>query len=228
VGSAGPSPKAPRSIEAPAAATIAATRGRPTPERAAAIDAAIREAALAVFLGAGFDAATMEAVAQRAQVSKGTLYARYESKEHLFRAVIENEIGRWSDRESARDHLLPVEFGPRLRQLARTLIEVCDRPEYARLTKLIQAAMNTVPSLGAEWEELGSNRYLRFLADDMARTAGDVAADWDFLARLFFFAITGWQRNALALGRVDESAAVAFADQIVALVERAVDEAAPR
>lgn len=219
---------APEPVKALTADAIAVPRGRPTSERIAAIDTAIREAALAVFLDTGFDAATMEGLAQRARVSKGTLYARYESKEHLFRAVIEDEIGRWSDREGARDHLLPAEFGPRLRQLARTLIEVCGRPEYARVTKLIQAAMNTLPSLGPEWEELGSNRYLRFLADDMARTAGDVPADWDFLARLFFFAITGWQRNALALGRVNESAAAAFADQIVALVERAVDEAALR
>lgn len=218
---------APEPAVAPAAAA-ATPRGRPTPERTAAIDAAIREAALAVFLNAGFAAATMEAIAQRAQVSKGTLYARYDSKEQLFRAVIEDEISRWSDRAGARDHLLPKELGPRLRQLARSLVEVYDWPEYRRLTQLMQGALAAMPSLAPEWEEIGSNRYLRFLAGDMAKVGGAAPADWDFLARLFFFSITGWQRHAAASGQLDAAAQAAFFDQVVATIERAVDAAASR
>lgn len=179
-------------------------------------------------MSAGFAAATMEAVAQRAQVSKGTLYARYDSKEHLFRAVIEDEIARWSDQAGARDHLLPKDLGPRLRQLADSLVEVYAWPQYRRLTQLMQGALAAMPSLAPDWEELGSNRYLRFLAGDMAKVGGGAPADWDFLARLFFFSITGWQRHAAASGHVDAAAQAAFFDKTVAMIERAVHEAVIR
>lgn len=204
---------------------IAVSRGRPTPQRAAAIEAAIRDAALEVFLEAGFAGASMEAVARRAQVSKGTLYARHDSKESLFRVVIEGEIGRWADLAGKRDHLLPTELGPRLRQLARALLEVFDWPEYRRMKDLVQSALNSMPSLAFDWEEAGSARYIRFLSADMAEVGGGVPADWDHLAKVFFFSIAGWQRHAVALGRADPDAAAAFADQTVTLIEHAVKRA---
>jgi len=46
------------------------------------------EAALALFVEKGFAATRAEEVAQRAGVSKGTLYLYYPSKEELFKAVI--------------------------------------------------------------------------------------------------------------------------------------------
>jgi AcrR family transcriptional regulator len=212
----------------PKPSAVAIPRGRPTPERAAAIDAAIREAALEVFLAAGFDAATMELVAQRAQVSKGTLYARFESKAQLFRAIIEDELVRWSRRAGENDHLLPTEFGARLRHHAQVLVDVYSWPEYRRFTTLIEGALATMPGLARDWEELGANRYLQFLAEDMAKTAGAVTADWNFLAGLFLFSISGRQRNASAEPPADEATLADFADQVVAIIELAVSEAPPR
>lgn len=214
------------SIPADSPPAGAARRGRPTPQRIAEIEAAIRDAALEVFLEGGFAAATMEAVAQRAQVSKGTLYARYDSKERLFCAVIDDEISRWSDRAGERDHLLPQELGPRLRQLARALLEIRRWPEYRRLNGLIQGALAVMPSLAPEWEELGAARYLRFLSADMAKVGHGVPADWDYLARLFFFSIMGLQSHAVALGQEDNDAALAFADRTIELIEHAVRAAA--
>jgi AcrR family transcriptional regulator len=46
-------------------------------------------AAVDVFLEAGFERASMDAVALRAATSKRTLYAHFESKENLFLAVVE-------------------------------------------------------------------------------------------------------------------------------------------
>lgn len=214
-------------IASPSPSSVAIPRGRPTPERAAAIDTAIRDAALEVFLAVGFDAATMEQVAQRAQVSKGTLYARYEGKETLFRVVIADELSRWSDRAGERDHLLPSELGPRLRQHARVLASIYDWPEYDRLTQLLEAALPTMPSLARDWEEMGSNRYLTFLIDDMAASAPDIDADWTFLAELFLFAISGWRRNAATREKPSAEEIVAFADRVVDTIELVV-RAAPR
>ena len=51
------------------------------------------DAALAVFVEKGFAAARTEEVAQRAGVSKGTLYLYYPSKEELFKAVVRQNLG---------------------------------------------------------------------------------------------------------------------------------------
>ena len=51
------------------------------------------EAALTLFVEKGFAATRAEEVAQRAGVSKGTLYLYYPSKEELFKAVVRQNLG---------------------------------------------------------------------------------------------------------------------------------------
>jgi AcrR family transcriptional regulator len=51
------------------------------------------EAALDLFVEKGFTATRAEEVAQRAGVSKGTLYLYYPSKEELFKAVVRQNLG---------------------------------------------------------------------------------------------------------------------------------------
>ncbi len=51
------------------------------------------DAALALFVEKGFAATRAEEVAQRAGVSKGTLYLYYESKEDLFKAMVRQNLG---------------------------------------------------------------------------------------------------------------------------------------
>ncbi|MBA4175729.1 MAG: TetR family transcriptional regulator [Leptothrix sp. (in: Bacteria)] len=51
------------------------------------------DAALALFVDKGFAATRAEEVAQRAGVSKGTLYLYYPSKEELFKAVVRQTLG---------------------------------------------------------------------------------------------------------------------------------------
>lgn len=167
----------------------------------------------------------MEAIAQRAKVSKGTLYARYNGKEPLLHAVVEDEFARWSKRAGENDHLLPEELGPRLRHHANVLIEAYAWPEYQRMARLIDGALATIPSLAHVWREMGTSRYVQFLATDMATAAPGVSADWGFLARLFLFSISGWQRDAHFAGGADDEVLHAFADQVVSTIELAVREA---
>ncbi|MDE2410154.1 MAG: TetR family transcriptional regulator [Sphingomonadales bacterium] len=68
-------------------AAIARSKGRPRLDQAPAIEAAIRKAAMAVLVEQG-EAATVQAVAQAAGLSRKTLYARYPTRELLFGAVI--------------------------------------------------------------------------------------------------------------------------------------------
>ncbi len=50
------------------------------------------QAALALFVEKGFTATRVEEVALRAGVSKGTLFLYYDSKEELFKAVIQANL----------------------------------------------------------------------------------------------------------------------------------------
>ena len=115
-------------------------RGRPTPERAAAIDEAIRAAALEQFLAAGYEAASMDAIAAAARVSKGTLYARFKGKEPLFRSIVIEQFQRLDIRASSQNHLMPTAFEPRLRHHARMLIQVFGWSEYRGIMKLVESA----------------------------------------------------------------------------------------
>jgi AcrR family transcriptional regulator len=53
----------------------------------------IIDAALALFVEKGFSATRLDDVAKRAGISKGTLYLYFDSKEAIFRAVVETLIG---------------------------------------------------------------------------------------------------------------------------------------
>ena len=106
--------------------------GRPTAARVSAIDRAIVEAARAMFLVGGFDGVAMEQVAATADISKGTLYARYPSKEALFSAVIEASIRDWSEEAARSDDQLTDDIGQRLRHHARTIAASLLRPDLAR------------------------------------------------------------------------------------------------
>jgi len=70
--------------------TIDVPRTRPSPRqrRKSARPHELLEAALSLFVEKGFAATRAEEVAQRAGVSKGTLYLYYPSKEELLKAVI--------------------------------------------------------------------------------------------------------------------------------------------
>lgn len=66
--------------------------GRPSLSEVAKIDARILVAATALFLEHGVDGTTFEAIANKANVSKPTLYARYSTKSDLFEAMIRANV----------------------------------------------------------------------------------------------------------------------------------------
>ena len=75
------------------AADIKEVRHRgPSPEKTAQTRRAIVGAALAEFLEKGFADATMESVARRAGVAKGTPYRYFPTKEALFSGVVHRRL----------------------------------------------------------------------------------------------------------------------------------------
>jgi AcrR family transcriptional regulator len=205
---------------APRRRAASVPRGRPTAERAAAIDEILHSTALDQFLVHGFEAASMDAIAAAAHVSKGTLYARYENKEALFLSVLQGERDKLGQRASAYNHLIPDDLEGRLRHHARTLIRTAQNPVYRGVLQLVEANSATFPDLPRLWNEAGTRGYLQLLADNMAAAASPAqrSIDWDFVANLFLHALSGWLRTQAAMGAFEEDRANAYSEQLIAVV----------
>ena len=76
-----------------AAATASADEPQTRQRRKEARPQELLDAALELFVEKGFAATRTDEVAQRAGVSKGTLYLYYPSKEELFKAVVRSNLG---------------------------------------------------------------------------------------------------------------------------------------
>lgn len=199
--------------------------GRPTADRVAEIDVAIRIAAQKIFFDVGFEAANMDAVAAAAHISKGTLYARYRSKEALFRAVIEDLFAKLSARAGERDHLLPNDLEKRLRHYAKILISVFGWQEYIIATRLVNNAAHAFPEIASVWHDRGTRQYVTLIAEDIDRLgtlADDGNIDPVFLANLFLQGIAGWYRSESVNGPVNEAEADAYSNKVVRVIMTAI------
>lgn len=71
---------------------------------------AIYEASIYVFSKSGYTGASMDDIAARAKVAKGTLYYHFKSKEDLFLFVMQTGLNHMiDDAKSAMEHALPPE-----------------------------------------------------------------------------------------------------------------------
>jgi len=134
-------------------ATAERPRGRP---RSAIADQAIREAAVDLFAERGFEGFSVEDVADRAGVSKATVYRRYPSKVDLVveagSCLATDEI-RFPDTGTLRDDV---------RGLARSLVNAFENTRAGKVMPVMTFERRRYPELDAG--------YRRFLADRKART----------------------------------------------------------
>lgn len=109
----------------------------PSVEKTAQTRRAIVSAALAEFLERGFACATMDAVARRAGVAKGTPYRYFPTKEALFEGVVREEIaGAFVDVNAAKR--APGEkVGAFLRRTMSPAMQVVERQGRAALARLV-------------------------------------------------------------------------------------------
>src|ERR1700735_3995063 len=70
--------------------------GRPSRTESAQLSDRILDVATLLFLGHGFGATSIEAVAKRAGISKRTFYHRFRGKEELFEAVVRRMVEQWT------------------------------------------------------------------------------------------------------------------------------------
>ena len=126
----------------------------------------IMDGARSVFLSAGFDGASMNDVARAAGVSKGTLYAYFDSKQDLFEAIIRAEKAQSAERVCRFSHdngdvrTVLTDFGVRL-------LELMTEPGTLKLARVVVAAADKFPSVGRTFYEAGPFYGATRLSDEL-------------------------------------------------------------
>jgi TetR/AcrR family transcriptional repressor of mexJK operon len=126
-------------------------RGRP---RDLAKREAILDAATALFYERGIAATTMEAVAERAGVSKMTVYASFPDKPALLTASFERNIRAMRLPDLADEADLPASLEA-LNAFGERLIAFLTRPEIVKAGRLMAVSAREHPALAAAFYAAG-------------------------------------------------------------------------
>jgi TetR/AcrR family transcriptional repressor of mexJK operon len=110
----------------------------------------ILDGAREIFLLNGYAEATMEEIAAKAGVSKGTLYNHFASKDDMFKSLIHAEAERL-----ARDLPSPDPDDPNpasaLRQIGIAMLKMMEAPETVATLRLVIGSLGRFPRLGEEF-----------------------------------------------------------------------------
>jgi AcrR family transcriptional regulator len=177
--------------------------GRPSQEEAAKRDARIVEIATAIFMERGFDATTIDAVAEAASVGKATLYARYRDKSALFAAVVQRKVDLWVE-VSGSDAPTPGEkVADVLVRMGRRMVAAILVPESIAISRIVTAQAIRFPDLAhaihrEAWQR--SNASVAAVLEHFAKDGQIVVEDCDMMADLFISLIVGRLSRLALLG----------------------------
>lgn len=142
-------------------------RGRPIALTCDARREAIFAALEAVHAETGLDAATMQAIALRAGMSKRTLYEAFPSRTALLRCYLDKVTDQFIRPLSASDTDLPIAA-----RLDRVLSQNARHQGYGLPLEILRTFMSqvpTTPEIGLDVVERLLNRDLRILAQELER-----------------------------------------------------------
>ncbi|MBV8456343.1 MAG: TetR/AcrR family transcriptional regulator [Acetobacteraceae bacterium] len=143
--------------------------GRPPRELAALIENRILDAAAKVFLERGFEAASMDEIADVARAGKPTIYARFPGKEALFGAVMAHRL-RQKLEESVVASGSTLE--ERLATIATALLHKVLDPEWVALLRWTIAEARRFPDLARSVNRMARERGTEAIAGILAELAG--------------------------------------------------------
>jgi TetR/AcrR family transcriptional regulator, mexJK operon transcriptional repressor len=177
--------------------------GRPPHAQALLLRDRVLEVATELFLTEGYGATSIEAVAERAGVSKRTFYHRFDNKAALFAAVVHRII-----EEIRPPPGVPLLEGATLheilRRLARLVLRAALSPRAIALHRLITAESLRFPALARAVYDEGWREATTLIGDLLARELPDTRLDGqlrEFAARQFvYMVVTLPQRRSMGLG----------------------------
>lgn len=136
---------------------------------AARSEDAILGAARVLFLAAGFDGVNLDQVAERAGVSRQTVYNRFGGKEALFRAMVRRHWGgmlSWADMvRSSLGNLTFDDPAAKLASIAGAIWRFAHEEDQIAFTRLVVAESRVRPWIGEEFYRFGKEPSLRALTD---------------------------------------------------------------
>lgn len=115
----------------------------------------ILDGAREVFLRDGFDSASMNDIARAAGVSKGTLYAYFQSKDLLFAEMIRHDRRQQAERTCLWAESEAETLRETLHRIGRTLIAILTRPENIAQVRAVMAVAPKFPAIGRAFYEAG-------------------------------------------------------------------------
>ena len=200
--------------------------GRPKdPEKRAAI----LEAAKDLFTTRGYDAVSMDAIAQAAGVSKLTVYSHFQDKETLFQEAVKAKCEEQLPHEifvarsgSVREQILAI---------ARAFVGLISSPEALALHRTMMAEARSPSPLSRLFYEAGPKRTLdeleTFLRDRQAAGELDIS-DCHRAAGHFFNLLKGESHMRLLIGCCDSVSPEENEAHIASVVDLFLRAYAPR
>ncbi len=176
------------------------------PSRGERTRAAIHAAAEALFLQHGFEGVSMDAIAERAGITKQTVYSHVGNKEALFLDLVDRMTGGAGDALTVAAPqpdigTPPAEF---LTRFAEEQLQIVVTPRLMKLRRMVIGEMTRFPELGAMLHRRGPARSVGRLsaALDLYAQAGRLHLDDPIRAASFFnwLVMGAYVNDAMLLG----------------------------
>jgi len=155
-----------------------------------------------VFAERGFDGASVNEMAVRANASKGTFYRRYPTKEALLMAVMGQKV-HGLETDLANIMAPNVGVGDALTAFADRMLSVVLADEMLANYRVVTLEARRFPELGKMYYENGAGKIAQFLASYLSRKVQEgklKVANPQISAELFIDSIIGMPRLKAALG----------------------------
>jgi AcrR family transcriptional regulator len=184
--------------------------GRPTKQQAEQRHEQLLDRALEMFLEKGFELTTIDAIAASINMTKRTIYSRYQDKRALFKATVQRAVDQW---------IIPVELleATDKGNLETTLLEIARirvtnnlSPAGLRLQRIINAESFRFPEILKSYED-AAEPTVSFLSHLFRRYEGKELGkldDPEFDAQVFLTVVAASIRMAI-LGKQADKAAIA-------------------
>jgi TetR/AcrR family transcriptional regulator, mexJK operon transcriptional repressor len=164
--------------------------------------AELLDIATEVFIQHGFEGASTNEIARRANCSKTTFYSRFPTKERLFLAVLERRMEHVFSRYAIAFPMdAPLERT--LKEYAARLLQLVMAEDQLALMRVVSMESPRFPELGERFYELGPGRGVAYLAAYLAEQVERgrlLKEDPSMMAEHLISLITGGQVRWAVLG----------------------------
>lgn len=180
--------------------------GRPTAEESRQLDDNIKSVALNLFLDHGYDAVTMEAVAEAADITKRTLYARYGDKSELFVAALLKSKGEWASHNIDASVEKQASLEEKLITVADALLKHVLDPEVIKMARMATAQAGQFPEEIKRSYNIALSPRIGSVATILKHHKSEIEAayikDVEMTAELFLGLVTGITERLAGFGTI--------------------------